>query len=239
MTVEVWYPLGVAGAGASFAAGGLAALRSRFPIGPVTAAAAGALAAILVVDLVPDVSADARTAGVPSVLLVAVALATFVWLWVVAGRSAHICGAAPSRLLPPAFLIHGFLEGIAGGTVLGWHASVGSALLLALVLHKTAEGADLGLALRGVDASHQAADPPSRRAWLLAAAGAPLLGCAAAVVLPARDQIGVVVMAAVCAVLAAACTRLLRRALGSSSALLVGTAATLGAAGMWAITAVG
>src|SRR5205814_2109224 len=43
MTVEVWYPLGIAGAGASFAAGGLAAFRARMNVGLLTATAAGAL----------------------------------------------------------------------------------------------------------------------------------------------------------------------------------------------------
>lgn len=236
MTVEVWYPLGVAGAGASFAAGGLAAFRARMNVGLLTATAAGALGAIVLLDLVPDVRADAGEAGVPASLLVAVAVATLTALRLAARRqegpqAAH-CG-----LLGPAFLVHGVLEGLAGGTVIGWQASVGVGLVLALVLHKAAEGADVAAALRGVDAPGRDRVTPSRRAWLIGGAVAPLLGCAATIVLPLPDQLGVAVMTAVCCVLAWACLGLLRRAATSAAHGRVGAAAAIGAATMAAVIA--
>lgn len=237
MTVEVWYPLGVAGAGASFAAGGLAGLRSRLQGGLWTAIAAGALGAIVVVDLIPDVHSEAAAARVPAAVLLAVVAATFGWLRVAGRRGTHPCGAASVGVLGPAFLIHGFLEGMAGGTIFGWHASIGAGLVLALVLHKTAEGADLGIALSGVGESPRANASSSRRAWLVAAAVAPLLGCGAALLLPLRDRVGVVSMTAVCCILAAACLRLLRRAHATASGVQVGTAAMAGAAAMCTVIA--
>jgi len=234
VTVEVWYPLGVAGAGASFAASGWAALRARTRDAHLAAAAAGALGAVVALDLVPDVRADAAAAGVPGAALLGAGAVTLVALWVAGRRRATRRSTAPGGLLGPAFLVHGFLEGVAGGTVIGWQAGVGLGLVLALVLHKAAEGADLAAALR-VGAA--AATEGRRRAWLLGGAAAPLLGCAAALVLPLPDRLGVVLMTVVGCVLARAAVRLLRRAAGQTAAVPLGVATLAGAAAMAGVIA--
>jgi len=236
VTIEVWYPLGVAGAGASFAASGWAALRAKARDAYVGAAAAGALGAVVALDLVPDVRADATAAGVPSVALLVVAAATVTALWASAHRRATRPPTAPAGLLGPAFLVHGFVEGVTGGTVIGWQAGVGVGLVLALVLHKAAEGADLAAALRAVGGAGPAA-VGERRAWLLGGAAAPLLGCAAALVLPLPDRLGVALMTAVCCLLGRAALRLLQRAVAETGGAPVGFAAAAGAAAMAAVIA--
>lgn len=235
MTLELSYPLGVAGAGASFAASGLAALRSRANVGVVAAVAAGALSAILAFDLVPDLLTGARSSGVPITVLPVIATAAFAGLWLVARPGHDRRPATGAGLLGPAFLIHGFLEGVAGGAVLGWHARVGAGFVAALILHKTAEGADLAAALRGVDASTQGMATARRRAWLICGAAGPPLGCAVALIVPLPGQVAVVVTTAVCCVLARACVKLLRRAATTAAALPAGVAAIFGGAIMAAV----
>ena len=234
MTVEVWYPLGVAGAGASFAASGLTAFRTRVNASLLTATAAGALGATVLLDLLPDVRADAGDTGVSPAVLAGVALAALTALWLIGRRRGprRVAGAGP---LGPAFLVHGLLEGMAGGTVIGWRASVGLALVLALVVHTCAEGADFAAALRGADEPHQDVVTSKRRAWLMGGAAAPLAGCAAAVVLPLPGRAGVVVMTAVCCVLSRACVLLLRRAATWSGPAGAGIAAAIGATTMAAV----
>ena len=235
MTLELSYPLGVAGAGASFAASGLAAGRSRANIGVVAAVAAGALSAILAFDLVPDLLTGARSSGVPIAVLPVIAAAAFAGLWLGARPGQGPRPATAAGLLGPAFLVHGFLEGIAGGALLGWHARIGAGFLAALILHKTAEGADLAAALRGVDASTQDVTTARRYAWLIGAAASPLLGCAAALILPLPDQVAVVAMTTVCCVLVRACVQLLRRAATTAAAVPAGVAAIFGGVIMAAV----
>jgi zinc transporter ZupT len=239
MTLEVWYPLGVAGAGASFAASGLTTVRARVNTGLLTATAAGALGAILLLDLVPDLRADAGRAGIPRALLLGVAATTFAGLWLATRRGGHQRGTTRTPLLVgPAFVVHALLEGIAGGTVIGWQARVGVPLVLALALHKAAEGADLAAALRGAGGSDHAVVTPSTRLWLIGGATAPLLGCAAAIVLPLPGRVGVVVMTAVCCVLVRACGRLLRLAATTTSTAAAALGASVGALAFGTVIAV-
>jgi zinc transporter ZupT len=154
VTFAIAYPVATAGAGAASLAAGIRTLRAQVPPAALMAVAAGCLGAILTVDLVPDVRAGAGKAHLPSAYLMAAA--TVVLCGLALGHLARTGRVKPGDFgtsvgLP--FTAHGLVEGVAVGAVVGWHSAVTPGLLLALVIHKAAEGADLGACLAGSGSS--------------------------------------------------------------------------------------
>lgn len=203
---------------AAFVGTGAMALRARIQLGP--ALAAGALLAVLALDLVPDVHADLSAVDPTAGLLATLVATALVAVLVAASR---VSGPRQSWFAAP-IAVHGLVEGLAVGAAFSWRGTVGAGLLVALGLHKAAEGADLGLCLASSRTSRGRA---GSLAWLAAGAAGPLVGFALAGRITLAPVLVIAASVTICGLLCRVCVRLVWRACQGSSPLRA-----LGAAGL-------
>jgi zinc transporter ZupT len=167
-------------------AGGLSVLRHNDRLHLAMGFAGGAMIGVALFETLPE--AFDRAPG-PAAWVAAVALVGFFVFAALERKVFHhvhtedtVCNPRAAEIGAGGITTHAFLDGLAIGSAFQISAELGLVVSAAVLLHAFADGLNTVTILLRHGHEHRTA-----RAWLLADAGAPILGAAAGLLVPLPD----------------------------------------------------